>query len=79
MTGEIEPSGQPDVPEPGEPVHLPEPSYLPVVVAFGITIAIVGIVLNWAIVGLGVVIFLVAAVRWVRQTRGEMADLPLEH
>jgi hypothetical protein len=79
MTGEIEPNTQLDVPEPGEPVHLPEPSYLPVTLAFGITVAIVGVVLNWYIVGIGVVITLVVLVRWIRQTRAEMADLPLEH
>jgi hypothetical protein len=79
MTGETEPTRGGDVPEPGEPVHLPEPSYLPVALAFGITVALVGIVLNWVIVGIGVVIFLVVLVRWVRATRNEMADLPLEH
>jgi hypothetical protein len=66
-------------PDPGESIHLPEPSYLPVVVAFGITIALVGIVLNVVIVAIGVIIFLVAVVRWIRQAREEMADLPLEH
>jgi hypothetical protein len=80
MTGEIESGNQGDgVPEAGEPVHLPEPSYLPVLLAFGITIALVGVVINWVIVGIGVVIFLVVLVRWIRQTREEMADLPLEH
>ncbi len=67
------------VPEAGEPVHLPEPSYLPVLVAVGITIIVVGVVLNWVIVGIGVAITLVTIVRWVRAVRVEMADLPLEH
>ena len=71
--------GHAEAPEAGEAVHLPEPSYLPVVVALGVTIAVVGVVLNVAIVAIGVVIFVVAVVRWVRQTREEMADLPLEH
>ena len=66
-------------PDAGESIHLPEPSYLPVVVAFGTTIALVGIVLNVVIVAIGVVIVLVAVIRWIRQTREEMADLPLEH
>ena len=66
-------------PEPGEAVHLPEPSYLPVLVAFGVTVIVVGVVLNWVIVGIGVAITLVAIVRWVRAVREEMADLPLEH
>ncbi len=79
MTGEAQPERHEDVPEPGEPVHLPEPSYLPVLMAFAITVVVVGVVLNWFIVGIGVVIFLVVLVRWVRAVRREMADLPLEH
>jgi hypothetical protein len=48
-------------------------------VALGITLAVVGVVLSWFITGLGVVIAVVSIVRWIRQTRGEMAELPLEH
>ena len=67
------------LPPPTEEVHLPEPSYLPALVALGITLALVGVVLTWFLTGLGLVIFLVATVRWIRQTREEMAELPLEH
>jgi len=79
MAGEVEPGRQDQAPEPGEAVHLPEPSYLPVLVAFGITLAVVGVVINVAVLAIGVLITLVSVVRWVRQTREEMADLPLEH
>lgn len=67
------------VPPAGEPIHLPGPSYLPVLVALGATIALVGVVLNWYVFGLGVAIMVVAIVRWVGQVRQEMDDLPLEH
>ena len=67
------------VPPPGEPVHLPGPSYLPVVTALGISIAVIGIVLSWILVAIGGVIAVVAIVRWVRETREDMAELPLEH
>lgn len=67
------------VPPAGEPIHLPDPSYLPVLVAFGTTIALVGLVLNWAVFGIGVAIMVVAIVRWITQVRQEMDDLPLEH
>jgi type IV secretory pathway TrbD component len=67
------------VPPPGEPIHLPDPSYLPVVLAAGISIALVGVVVNWVICGLGVAITVVTIVRWIGQTRREMAELPLEH
>ncbi len=67
------------VPPPGEPIHLPDPSYLPVLVAAGTAIALIGVVVNLVIFVIGFVITLVAIVRWVRQTREEMAELPLEH
>ena len=69
----------PSAEEAGEAVHLPGPSYLPVALAFGLTIAVVGVVLNWVIVGIGVVIALIALVRWIGETRRETAELPLEH
>ena len=48
-------------------------------VALGATIALVGVVLNWVVFGIGVAIMVVAIVRWVAQVRQEMDDLPLEH
>jgi hypothetical protein len=67
------------VPPSGEPVHLPAPSFLPVITAAGITIALVGLILNWVIVALGAVVAVIAVVRWIRQTRQEISELPLEH
>ena len=63
----------------GEEIHLPDPSYLPVIVAAGTTLFLVGIVINFALAGIGLLITIVATVRWVRQTREEIAELPLEH
>jgi hypothetical protein len=67
------------LPPPTEEIHLPDPSYMPVVLAFGLTIAIVGIVFSWVIVALGGLIFLFALLRWIGQVRHEMAQLPLGH
>jgi hypothetical protein len=67
------------VPQAGEPIHLPEPSYIPAIVAFGLTLALVGVVLSWFVFGLGLVITLVAVVRWVRDTRRDISGLPLSH
>ena len=72
------PSGN-GVPPAGEQVHLPGATYLPAWTAFGITIALVGVLLNWVIVGIGAVIAGVAVVRWVKETREDIAQLPLEH
>ena len=67
------------LPPASEEVHLPEPSYLPALTALGITLAVTGVILSPVIVGIGLVIAVVAIVRWIRQTREEMAELPLEH
>jgi hypothetical protein len=78
MADEIEqPEGA--LPQPTEQIHLPEPSFLPVVLAFGITIAIVGVVFTWVMVVIGLLIVLISLTRWIRQTRQEMSELPLGH
>jgi len=72
----------PDVeqaPPAGETVHLPGPSYVPVVTAFGLTIAITGVVLSWVLVGIGVVITVAALWRWIGDTRRDVSELPLDH
>jgi hypothetical protein len=69
----------PTAPPAGEPVHLPGPTYLPAVTALGLTLAVTGIVLSWVITGIGVVIAVVAVWRWVKDTRRDISELPLEH
>lgn len=78
LTAEHEPVTDALAP-PTEEVHMPEPSYLPVMLAFGVTLAIVGIIVSVVVCILGGVIALVALFRWIRLTRAEMAELPLEH
>ncbi len=67
------------LPPPTEEIHLPAPSYLPVIVAFGVAIAVVGVVLTWVMVAIGLIIVAIALFRWIRQTRSEMSELPLGH
>jgi hypothetical protein len=67
------------LPPPTEEIHLPEPSYLPAVMALGITMMILGLVLGWIVIAIGAILFLVTLFRWIRQTREEMAELPLDH
>jgi hypothetical protein len=78
MPDEIHQNGD-EAPAAGESVHLPGPSYLPVITATGLTIALTGIVINWVMVGIGVVITVVAVVRWIRDTRSDIGELPLDH
>jgi hypothetical protein len=68
-----------ELPPPSEEVHLPEPSYLPVFVAFGATLSLVGLLLSWVIFGIGIAILLVSLFKWIRDARQELSDLPLEH
>ena len=79
MATEPLPQGDEEIVPPTEEVHLPDPSYLPVWTAFGITIGLVGILLSWVIFGIGIAIALFAIVKWIRQTREQISDLPLEH
>ena len=67
------------LPQPTEEIHLPDPSYLPPVMALGITLAITGIVIGLPVLIIGVIIFLITLVRWIRRTREEMGQLPLDH
>jgi hypothetical protein len=72
-------TGGPEAPPPGEAIHLPGPSYLPVLTAFGITLVVCGVVLALPLVVIGLVITVVCVGRWIRETRTEIAELPLEH
>ena len=63
----------------GEAVHLPGPSYQPALMAFGATLAVVGVVLSTILVAIGLVIIVVTLIGWVRDTRREISELPLEH
>jgi hypothetical protein len=68
-----------EAPPSGESVHLPGPTYLPVIVAAGVTMIVAGVVVQWLISVAGVVITLIAVVRWIRETREEVGELPLDH
>ena len=67
------------LPQPTEEIHLPDPSYLPVLVAAGTWIVLVGIITIWAIAIIGGIIIVWALGLWIAAVRREMAELPLEH
>ena len=67
------------LPQPTEEIHLPDPSYLPVLVAFGTLLILVGIVIAPYVAIIGGVIVVVSLYKWIRAARSEMAELPLEH
>jgi hypothetical protein len=69
----------PDVPPSGEELHLPGGSVQPVLLAFFIALAIVGITTNIALVIAGVVASVWIIVLWIRDARREIGELPLDH
>ena len=68
-----------EAPPVGEEVHMPEPSILPIVNAVGVSLAIVGLTLELAVTIIGLVIFFVTLVIWVRSAAHDISELPLDH
>jgi hypothetical protein len=69
----------PEVPPVGEEIHLPAPSLIPVLSGLGVTLAVVGLVLSWAITAVGLIVVVLTTIRWIRDTRRDIEELPLEH
>jgi hypothetical protein len=68
----------PELPPVGEEIHLPGPSILPVLTAVGITLLLVGITTFIELTVAGALITLYAVGRWIRETRAEIDELPLD-
>jgi hypothetical protein len=67
------------VPPASEDIHLPGGSVLPLVVAIGITLLIIGTTIWWVWSATGFVITVVAVGIWIRDVRRDVDDLPEEH
>lgn len=59
-----------------EEIHLPGPSLVPMFTGAGITLALVGLILAWPIVAVGGLITLIAVVKWIRDVRQDIEQLP---
>jgi hypothetical protein len=68
----------PEVPPVGEEIHLPGPSILPLLCAVGITLTLVGITTFIELTVIGAVMTIWCAVRWIKDTRSEIDELPLD-
>jgi len=69
-----------EAPPLGEEIHLPGPSLIPLLNAIGITVALVGVTtFGWVMIIPGVLLFLGTTIRWIRDTRRDIDELPLEH
>ena len=74
---EIDDNGM--VPPAGEEIHMPAPSILPLVNAAALALAIVCVTLSWVLVTVFGIVFLLTAIRWIADTRRDIAELPLDH
>jgi hypothetical protein len=69
---------EPEVPPAGEEIHLPGPSILPVLTAVGITLALIGVTTYVELTIAGGLLSIICAARWIKDTRREMDELPLD-
>ena len=63
----------------GEEIHMPASSMIPLVNAAALAAAIVTITLSWWLVAVFTTVFLITTIRWIGDTRREIAELPLDH
>jgi tetrahydromethanopterin S-methyltransferase subunit C len=68
-----------EAPPTGEEVHLPGPTAVPALMALGITTALIGVTTTWFLSIAGGILAVVCLVRWIRDVRRDVEDLPLEH
>jgi hypothetical protein len=66
-------------PPAGEEIHLPGPTILPLVTAIAITLIVIGTTIWWVYSAVGAVLFVIVVVRWIRDVRRDVAELPEEH
>jgi hypothetical protein len=68
-----------DAPPAGEHIHLPGPSYQPIIVTLGLAGMLIGI-LEFPLFGVfSGIVMLVAIIAWVRSAVREYRELPLTH
>jgi hypothetical protein len=67
------------VPPVGEEIHLPGGSILPLTVAIGVTLLVIGTTIWWVWSALGFTITVVSVGLWVRDVRRDVDELPDEH
>ena len=67
------------MPPAGEDIHLPGGSPLPLIVAIGITLLVIGTTIWWVWSAVGFIITVVAVGLWIRDVRRDVDDLPEEH
>jgi membrane protein implicated in regulation of membrane protease activity len=71
-------SAQPAPPS-AEEIHLPGPTILPLMAALAITLIVIGTTIDWIFSAVGAVALVLIVIRWVKDTRRDIAALPEDH
>ena len=66
-------------PPAGDEIHLPGPTILPLVAAIAITLIVIGTTIGWIFSIVGGVVLVLVVIRWIRDVRRDIAELPEEH
>jgi hypothetical protein len=66
-------------PPPGEEIHVPRPSLIPFMSAIGITLIVIGTTITPILSIIGGVIFVWTTIRWIKDTRRDVSELPEDH
>jgi hypothetical protein len=66
-------------PPAGEEIHLPGPTILPLLAAIAITLIVIGTTIDWIFSAVGGVMLILILIRWIGDTRRDVAALPEEH
>jgi hypothetical protein len=72
-------SRDPEIPPVGEEIHLPGGSIQPLLLTIGITMALLGVTLGLPLLIAGLILTVWVIVRWIADTRRDIAELPLHH
>jgi hypothetical protein len=67
-----------DIPPVGEEIHLPGPTIVPALTAIGITLALIGFTTYIELTIAGGVLVVGCVLAWIKSTRAEVDELPLD-
>jgi len=70
-------TNDPQLPPVGEEIHLPGGSIQPLLLTIGITIALVGVTTSIVAVIGGLILTVWVLIRWIADTRKDIAELPV--
>jgi hypothetical protein len=69
----------PPVAPAGEEIHLPGASIQPLLLAVGITLALVGVTIGRFVMVSGLILAVWVTIRWIADTRRDINALPADH